>query len=394
VSPNANVLQLSVGTANIYGTTGLNVVETYRQPKGGTHPGDSGALVNSPSLAVPAGSIVAAAGSAGGPDGLSTIITGPTTAEITANTMTSTSQSTSASTATTFGQSGGAYGIGLEPFNNTVLTGDVPWTVVPYPVPVYDGSGDPNQIPAAWGGPPAFDLLGNGTSPVGSGIVPAGTAGVSEGLNVFAGVNPVANSPYALTVAINGTSSGSFTKTATAQMTSTALLPAITPPTFTPDGSGGGTFALTFPAGVTEAYIEVYDLGTDTTGAVSCNGASPTTPIIYTLEGTPATGFPALGDAAGPGATPSVCTAAQNAAANGGTATDSDVIAFDAIGFDYPMYEASYPNSLGNPAPTITGASGQSDITISPAAVAGGAAGGTSTRRGFPKLTVQRRHLH
>ncbi len=38
------------------------------------------------------------------------------------------------------------------------------------------------------------------------------------------------------------------------------------------------------------------------------------------------------------------------------------------IGFDYPAFEASYPHSLGNPAPPIAGNSGTSDITISKAA--------------------------
>ena len=37
------------------------------------------------------------------------------------------------------------------------------------------------------------------------------------------------------------------------------------------------------------------------------------------------------------------------------------------VGFDYPAYEASYPKSLGVPAPSLVGAglSHQSDITIS-----------------------------
>src|SRR5579872_3442109 len=51
-----NVLQFAVGTANIYGVAnaGLNVVATYRQPAGGFAPGDSGTLVNSPTLTLPA----------------------------------------------------------------------------------------------------------------------------------------------------------------------------------------------------------------------------------------------------------------------------------------------------------------------------------------------------
>ena len=79
--------------------------------------------------------------------------------------MTSTSQTQgqAGTTATTFGQSGGAFGLGIEPFNSTVK-GDptppgvnstgTPFQVAPYPVPIYDNTaGDPNQLPAAWGAP-------------------------------------------------------------------------------------------------------------------------------------------------------------------------------------------------------------------------------------------------
>jgi hypothetical protein len=40
------------------------------------------------------------------------------------------------------------------------------------------------------------------------------------------------------------------------------------------------------------------------------------------------------------------------------------------IGFDYPAFEAAYPQSNGNPAPVLAGANGQADITISSALLA------------------------
>jgi hypothetical protein len=398
--PNANVLQLAVGTANLYGTgVGLNVVTTYRQPKGGQKAGDSGSLVSSPTFTVPVGSgfpaTAAMAGLPGGPEGLSTIETGPAPSEISttgAGTMTATAQAPPAptnTTVTTFGQSGGVFGLGIEPFNYESATGFAS-TTTPYPVPVYDFANttttpDANQLPAAWGGVPAFDILGTGFASNFSNIVPGPgpgdavplpqTLGISEGIDVFDGLTPVASTNYTLTVTLAGTSSGTFTKTANAQMASTALLPTMAAPTYTPDtaGDGGGTFAITLPAGVTEAYIQVVDYGN---GATNCNGAGAADgftgapdPVYYTIEATASGTYTQAalnGPDTGGGATPSICTEALNTAANAGTDTPADVVGIWAIGFDYPAYESSYPNSAGNPQPAITGASGQSDITISP----------------------------
>lgn len=384
ITPNSNILQLAVGTANIYGTPGLNVVTTYRQPKGGQVPGDSGSLVNSPIFTVPSG-FPAAPGVAIGVDPLATIVVGPTAAEIaaipagtTGGSMTSTAQvppEPTNTTETTFGQFGGVFGLGIEPFNYASATG-TPNTTTPYPVPLYDAlagttAGDPNQLPAAWGGVPAFDILGTGQAPNGSGIVPGGTAGISEGLDVFE-IAPAANANYSLTVNITGTSAGSFTKTATAAMTSTVLLPNIAPPTYTADATGnGGAFGITLPGGVTEGYIEILDLGTssvdgDGNQLPNCNGASFGAPIFYTFA-VSASGTETLTDTMGPGGVQSICAAADNTTVNG-AATNADVIETWAFGFDYPAYESSYPNSKGVPNPVIVGASGQSDVTISPAA--------------------------
>lgn len=396
-----NVLQFAVGTANLAGgtATGLNVVATYRQPTGGTVPGDSGTLINSPTLTIP-GTLPAAPGTAQGYDPNSTIVTGPGTADAGTSAMASTSQSLSSYPAatTTFGVSGGAFGLGLEPFNaqgaadNGGSQGTIgaPFQVAPYPVPVYDTvASDPNQF-VPWGGPPAFNPLGNGQSPVGANNVPAGEAGVVLGLDVFQGVAATPGA-YQLSVVVPAntgavTASQAFTLPAGAALLGNAV--AAVP---SADGSGGGTFAVTLPARATEAYVEVIDFG-PATGA-SCNGASAGGPVYYTME-TSASGALTLPDAAGPGGAPSICTAAQNTATNT-AATTGDQFSVITIGFDYPAYESSYPNSSGNPAPTILGANGSDDITISTPVCSmdtGGGALGACTGAAPTPLSLQHRY--
>jgi hypothetical protein len=93
----SNTLQFAVGTANLYGlATGLNVVTTYRQPNG-----KSGTLLNSPILTVPARSISAAASTnVAGYDVVSTVLMGPTSAEIASGAIGSTSQTAGINCAT------------------------------------------------------------------------------------------------------------------------------------------------------------------------------------------------------------------------------------------------------------------------------------------------------
>ncbi len=401
----ANVLQFAVGTANLYGTsTALNVVVTYRQPEGGFHPGDSGSLLNSPTLTLPA-PIAGPAGSAAASfDGCSFAGTGPAPGEVGKSIIGSTTQNPGANCApggnglSTFGQSGGAFGLGIEPFNATGQ-GDftppapgstgTPFQVAPYPVPLYDlgtfaaygGSGTDPNVFVPWGGPPAFQLAGNPDSVVGStsNNEPAGTAGVSEGIDVFAGIAPVAGGSYSLSVSVPA-NTGTVTKTASFTLpASLTVLGTATAPAYTPDTAGGGTFAFTMPAGATEAYLQIVDYGP--TSGISCNGwASTGTPVYYTIE-TTSSGTLTLPDTIGPtapsslhpngaapGTVPSVCTAAQNTAANGGTSTSADQIVIQVIGFDYDAYGISYPNSLGNPSPAFKAAHGETDITISAAA--------------------------
>lgn len=145
-----------------------------------------------------------------------------------------------------------------------------------------------------------------------------------------------------------------------------------------PDGRGGGTFTVTLPAGVTEGYIEVTDYGpggAPGSSAANCQGAigAKAFPVYYRIRLVPGTASYALPDNNGPNLangggvnqpSATLCTAAQNSAALG-AASPGDSYTVQLIGFDYPMYAASYPNSNGNQAPAIAGANGQADITIS-----------------------------
>ena len=351
----SSVLQMNVGTANLFGDTpaaakgGLNLAVTYRQPAGALNPGASATLVNTPTLTLPH----ALAGLAGTADAfLSTVQGGPAAGEVGTTSMTATSQAPNVTTVTSFGTSGGAFGLGLEPFNYGSVAG-VPDNVAPYAVPLLDaivagGAPDPNAfIPG--GGPPAFNIAGNVAA------VQKGFNAISEGLDVFETAATVGS--YSLSVSVPA-NTGTVIQTATASITSAALLPAFFAPVPVVTAAGGATLAVALPAGVTEAYIQITDFGPTTALATSCVGASAATPVYYTIEVT------ASGTATLPAG--SLCTTAQNTTATG-SASDGDAFTVQGVGFDYPAYEASYPNSLGKPAPSLAGAgaSHQADVTIS-----------------------------
>jgi hypothetical protein len=373
-SISADTLQMNVGTANLAGTLGTNVAVTYRQAAGQTDPGGSAVLVSSPTLTIPG----ALAGPAGGADSFgSTILMGPSAGEIGTHAMTSLTQAPGATGSSTFGIDGGAFGLGIEPFNYVAPLGSagvtgVPANVVPYPVPLYDALGgspvngtgtNPNSfIPA--GGPPAFNLAGNVAA------TQAGFNGISEGLDVFAIAPTVGTYTLGVSVPAN---TGTVTASATSAITSLVPLPLFAPPTAVLSATGALTVTYVLPAGVTEAYIQVADYGPTvlqgTSLGASCvmgaDGApaSLASPIYYTVEVT------ASGSTTLPAAD-QICTAAQNTTANG-AASDGDAFTVQGVGFDYPAFEASYPSSLGKPAPTITGSARgtQSDVTISAANV-------------------------
>jgi hypothetical protein len=383
-------LQISVGTANIYGTaTGLNVVTTYRQANG-----LSNVLVDTPTITGPF-SLPASAAAGGGVDPYSTLPAGPSVEEVAAHgTISGTSQLIPLSTpvcdqtspcsigggteqpnTSTFGQSGGVFVNGLSPGNST--NQGVASSYTPYAEPMYDTTG---ATFTPFGGPPAFDPDGNGMGlRDGLNNLGAGVLGIPEGFTLFENVGLTATGTYTLSVVVPTGFSGSTPTTATVTATATlghlTTLPTITAPTLTLDGAGGGSFTIAaLPAGVTEEYVQVIDTGGPGTTCQGVLGTTGVGPVYYTFivkaAGTvtiPDTDGPNTVTSGGPSAikaSPSICTAAQNTAANGGTATAGDSYAVQAVGLDYPMYEATYPINKSQ-SPTIAGASGQSDITIS-----------------------------
>ncbi len=357
-----SILTFTVGTANLYGTAkGLNVYAAYRQPTGGLNPGASAALVSEPSLSGPLAGHLPAVGAPSSLDATSTVPTGPAPGESAALGFTA----QGGAGVTSFGTSGGVSGLGIEPFNFNNQNG-VPATGVPYAVPLFDPATDNNAL-IPWGGPPDFDPDGTGRGVFDGNPFPDDVHGVSEGLDVFYGLTPVGGAPYTLTVTVPATSTAPTTATASATITNAGiLLPVVAPPTPTFDGSGGIKITPTFPAGVTEEYIQVVDhgpAGTANDGA-GCNGAgtSAASPIWYTLVVKPGSGTRSITPANAPkGKVAAICTAAQNTAFAGAT-LPGDTFTIQVIGFDYDAYAASYPASLHNPSPPI---SGQTDLSLS-----------------------------
>jgi hypothetical protein len=358
-----SVLTFAVGTANIYGTAhGLNVYAAFRQSAGQSFPGTSAATVSEPTLSGPFGTLPAP-GTPSNLDGHSTAPTGPAPGETTAFGFTAQSQTPTG--VSTFGTTGGVFGLGIEPFNYNNPNG-VPATNVPYAVPLFDPTTDTNSF-IPWGGAPGFDPDGNGHGVHDGNVFPSGVNGVSEGLDVFYGVTPVAGSPYTLSVTVPATSTSPTTVSGTATIGSVAYLPVVTPPVPTYDGLGGVSFTATFPAGVTEEYIQVVDFGPSGASGGGCNGAGDPaaegTPLYYTLVVKPSTAEPVKILAAnGPSTAPAaICTAAQNTTAAKAT-TPGDSFTVQVVGFDYDAYSVSYPASLKVPNPTVPA---QVDLSIS-----------------------------
>jgi hypothetical protein len=292
----------------------------------------------------------------------------------------------------TFGQAGGVFVNGISPGNST--TSGTATSYIPYTTPLYDITSGYTFTP--FGGPPAFpgDKYGlglrDGLFNIGSGEV-----GVPLGITTFAGVG-VATGTYTLSLQVptgnNGNTESFGTVTATSTLGSTTLLGGITAPTLTLDGNGGGSFVITaLPAGVTEEIVQIEDFGDAdaSAGDPNCQGAAGSNALatFYTIEVT-GPGTYTLPDTIGPNTTitsgistitpsESICTAAANNAVDS-NGPGGDVYSVQAIGADYPLLESLYPNSKSQ-TPTLTGASGQADITIS--AVTGTATSSVRARK-------------
>lgn len=189
------------------------------------------------------------------------------------------------------------------------------------------------------------------------------------------GIVPVAGQ-YRLDLAFppNFTTSGSNgagSAFATAQLTNTTGLPRMPTPSFSPDGSGGGTIGVgAIPAGVTEAFAIV---NAPAGGAFeplrNLPSPSPAAAVCYTAHANNTSGlFPQVfAIRISSGQTSVVLPDDLGFPDANGNATASicpgESLSITIVGFDYPAFEAAYPFDLQQ-TPTITNASGQADVTI------------------------------
>jgi hypothetical protein len=316
VTPLASVGKptFAVGTARLQdGTLGLNVVAFLRQSSGAT-----AYLLDSPSITGPSGFVVPNnAGTAGNSDAGGSVIN---------------SSAQGSSTVTTFGTYGGLFGGGFGPFNtingaSNFYPGNVssggPSPTFPTPFYSIAASGTPQASVYLIIGPPAVPAFNNGT-------FPTNFAGYLSGFSAFEAA-PVSGQ-YTLTVKVPAVNVSSVTITAQATLNAGTALAAIAAPTFTEDGAkdGGGTVGATAPAGAAETLF-----------FINSNGA------YYTVG-------PVKGTGAISGTLP---------AGSIGTGVAYSVTA---VSFDYPDFEATPPGSKAQ-TPTVTGAAGQADVSISPA---------------------------
>jgi hypothetical protein len=406
-NPGNATLQFAVGTANIGGTLGLNTLETLRQTTGEV--GES-VLTNAPTIVGPTGFVVPSAPDAEDDAGTNEISGALQTSLASPPPPTTFSPQGDSSAVPPPGCPDGQTCFGIASsygfFPGGVINSNVTPDLQPYALPFYSsvntaliGATPPGPFQYI-GGPPAFTPPGHTSTQ--DDTFTSGYPGYTLGFVDFQAV-PVAGS-YTLNVVIptgvqgNGTS-GTLTKTASASLTNVAGLATwSTPPTFTPDGTGGGTIATNFAggAGITEEFLEIVNVGvTDASGqignACQLSGAEP---YYYTFQVTPGAATVAVPDNIGaskPGvAQPhTFCTAADNGTAADGTVAGPDNWVVFGFAVDYPLAESAFPASQGVVAPTIVGTAGQDDITTSFASSSPGAA-----TFGFRKHSTHTSHIH
>jgi len=362
-------LELAVGTAtvgNIDGssTVGLNVVTTFRQSNG-----QNATLVNTPTLSGPA--TFNGQGS----------MTGVTPAQLAALAQGLASPAPNAG----FGASIGAYGDGFAPLNladsqfytvavtdagtcdgltdagaNDGIRYDALALPLAFPGCPTSQTGEPFTYFQYYGGPPAWP------SPQGYGL-PTITAdgeyfrGYPLGFTDFYNVTPVPGT-YSLGVAYaaNPTDTKYVTVASSAMLASVAPLPEFEPPGVRVQPDGSAFVDVNVPAGVSEAIVLI------STTACQTDANGNVLPTRYfsllTRQDGPQTLF--LSSSLGPPnaagvPTDTFCTAADDALPS---ASGVHFYSAGAVGFDYPAFEASYPQST-TVAPVIANANGQADIT-------------------------------
>ncbi|HXW76316.1 MAG TPA: hypothetical protein VEJ20_02805 [Candidatus Eremiobacteraceae bacterium] len=358
-------VQFAVGTVNVgfdSNATGLNTVATFRQSNG-----LSATLLDTPSITGPNGFVNTASNtdpySAAGITTNYSCTYGILAAASDSGTasMTSDAQSVAANYVAThtFGRAGSVGGYGMQPFNSTqggsaYYAGNVdsedchggPRGIQypAYPQPFYlsqaawttlSGEGL-HSAPVYLGGPPAYPFFNDGS-------YPGGFAGFVQGFTAF-DIPPVLGQ-YTLTVVVPASNAPSSTYTASASLTSLDPLPDEAAPTWASDDNGGGGGSVTVPSDprITETMVYVVDQNAGLYFSVG------------PLSGTGALDY-AIPDNLGK-CIPIGCRTGQSMG-------HGDVVLVYAASYDYPMFEASPPGNRSQ-APTITGAGGQADITLS-----------------------------
>jgi hypothetical protein len=309
----------TVGTANIDGQAGLNLVATFRSPNGLTAvPISNATIAGPPGFAGLAGSADPGAGAATIPIGSSL------------NSFTLQSCLLGCNT-----HLAGIDMYGVGPPGNSAPNsapntypaqpqfGDAGTSVaVDACAPRGPNALNPGEIPF-YGGPPAYPNAGQ-------------NLGFPEGFYMMdLGVAPPTG---AYNVTLTYSQNGSVTNVpATANLASSALLPVIGAPTYVSDGAGGGSGTVTVPAGVTEVMVNVLDAGSSTAGGPACFPAAAY--FTFLIKG----------------------SGAQNYTLPGGSIPLLDNVVVQAIGFDYNAFELGPPTNLQqNP-----GLPAQADLTIS-----------------------------
>jgi hypothetical protein len=391
-----STLEFAVGTANVAGTVGLNTLVTLRQT--GSNAGTS-VLSNAPTITGPTGFAVPSLANA--PDAF-----GDAGTDLISGTIVTSLASPPPQTTFDPDAGGSAQGNYLASslgfFPGVVgISGEAP-SLAPGPMPFYSANnptlaGTPLEY---IGGPPAFTPPGHTSTQDGTFI--GGYAGYTLGFTDFQ-AKPVSGT-YGLNVVIptgvnQTTGVSSFgSKSATATLAAGTVLPTwLNPPTFTPDGTGGGTITTNFAAGggVTEEFIELLNVGVaDATGSQIGNTCEVTggAPYYYTFEVAPGTATVTVPDNIGainPGKPQphTFCTAAEN-----GTTAGQDNWVVYGFAVDYPLLEAGFPASNGVANPTIT-TNGQDDITTSIASVGPATSGGSAILRSIVKHPTAYRRI-
>jgi hypothetical protein len=349
-------LGFAVGTARIadpyHSAVGLNVVATFRAPGG-----QDATLANTPTLSGPA--------NFNGSNSVSGAL--PTDVAAAAN------SAHPSPPPGAFGELIGVFGYGFAPLNlvdattNAIvysnacqgdfLRGVGTFNELPLPLDYNTcASTDPFESWQWYGGPPAWP------SPVGYGI-PVGFSGYPFGFMDFDDVAP-APGQYTLTVQWLDNPAGTQydSASAVANLSSAPALPAMPAPSLTVNNDGSGTLLVNVPHGVKEAIIDI--------GTTYCY--TPPSPLQdgvlhYYSVVTKQTGPQSLtltNDLGPPDAsgkpTHTFCTASDEASPGYNHIPQTYELA--AVGFDYPAYEASYPQSTAVQ-PVIANSAGQADIT-------------------------------